>query len=135
MGSKIQFANLGHSTSNFNFFVTQSVSRSLTLSQGSGSASKQGGSGGLMNKLISLSSEGKFQIVDSVVSKISAGEFTKEVKHVEEKKSGNKSSMHTSEEYEKVFGSNKTSNFEIISEEIDEDEVIEIIEKEEASIS
>jgi hypothetical protein len=32
MGIPIQIANLGHSTSNFNFFVTQSVSQSITLS-------------------------------------------------------------------------------------------------------
>jgi hypothetical protein len=61
-------ADLGHSTDNFNFFVTQSISQSLTLSQGSKSGS---GSGTLMNKLISLSSEGKFSIIDSVVEKVS----------------------------------------------------------------
>ena len=43
--------------------------------------------------------------------------------------------MQTSEDYEKLFpSSSKTSSkFEIVSEEIDEDEVIEIIEKEERS--
>jgi len=65
---KLQIADLGHSTDNFNFFVTQSISQSLTLSQGSKSGS---GSGTLMNKLISLSSEGKFSIIDSVVEKVS----------------------------------------------------------------
>lgn len=61
-------ADLGHSTDNFNFFVTQSISQSLTLSQGSNGGS---GSGTLMNKLISLTSEGKFSIIDSVVEKVS----------------------------------------------------------------
>jgi hypothetical protein len=55
--------------------VTHSISQSLTLSQGSKSS---GGSGQLMNKLISLSSEGKFSIIDSVVEKVS--------KRTEEKK-------------------------------------------------
>jgi hypothetical protein len=83
---KLQIADLGHSTDNFNFFVTQSISQSLTLSQGSKSGS---GSGTLMNKLISLSSEGKFSIIDSVVEKVS--------KITEEKKkssNGGKSSSY-----------------------------------------
>jgi hypothetical protein len=60
----MQIADLGESTDNFNFFVSQSISQSLTLSQGSNSGS---GSGSLMNKLISLTSEGKLSIIDSVV--------------------------------------------------------------------
>ena len=32
-----------------------------------------------MNKLISLSSEGKFSIIDSVIEKVSAGQFSKKV--------------------------------------------------------
>lgn len=41
--------------------------------------------------------------------------------------------MQTSEDYEKLFppSSKTSSKFEIISEELDEDEVIEVIEKEE----
>lgn len=74
MGLGITFADLGHSTSNLNFFVTSSVTHSLTLSQGSSE-----GSGGLMNKLLSLSSEGKISIIDSVVDKASKGELKKKV--------------------------------------------------------
>lgn len=75
-GLPIQFAKLGHSTSNFNFFVTTSISKSITLSQGSGS------DGSLMNKLISLSSEGKFSIIDSVIDKASKGSLAKKKKTV-----------------------------------------------------
>ena len=89
-------ANLGHSTDNFNFFVTQSISQSLTLSQGSKSGS---GSGTLMNKLISLSSEGKFSIIDSVVEKVS--------KITEEKKKSSNDGKSSS--YEIILTSKKGS--------------------------
>ena len=130
MGSKIQFADLGSSTKSFNFFVTQSISRSLSLSQGGSS------NGGLMNKLISLSSEGKFSIILSVVEKVSAGQFSK--KGEESKSKEAQSSVKTSEEFEKVDISRvagSTSHFEIITEEVDEDEALEVIDKEEITTS
>lgn len=95
MGMDIKMADLGHSTDNFNFFVTQSISQSLTLSQGSKSGS---GSGTLMNKLISLSSEGKFSIIDSVVEKVS--------KITEEKKND---SVEKSSSYEVISTAQKGS--------------------------
>lgn len=79
MPQGITFADLGHSTSNFNFFVTSSITHSLTLSSGGGKASKT--AEGLMNKLLRLSSEGKFSIIDSVVDKVSKGELTKKTNH------------------------------------------------------
>ena len=95
MGMDIKMADLGHSTDNFNFFVTQSISQSLTLSQGSKSGS---GSGTLMNKLISLSSEGKFSIIDSVVEKVSKITEEKKVSKITEEKKessdGGKSSWY-----------------------------------------
>lgn len=36
MGQPIKFADLGESTANFNFFVTQAISQTLTLTQGGG---------------------------------------------------------------------------------------------------
>lgn len=59
---KMQIANLGHSTVKFNFFMTQSISQSI--SQGSNS-------GTLINRLISLSSEGKFSVIDSAFEAMS----------------------------------------------------------------
>jgi hypothetical protein len=83
MGQAIQFAELGHSTENFNFFVTQSISHTLTLSSG-GSSSGQGLS--LMNKLITLTSEGKFSLIDTVVDKLVKKVDEKPKKDEEEKK-------------------------------------------------
>jgi hypothetical protein len=68
MGEPIQFANLGHSTQNFNFFVTQSISRTLSLTS-SKSSSADGGMG-LMNKMITLATEGKYSLIDTVVDKL-----------------------------------------------------------------
>jgi hypothetical protein len=73
----ITFADLGHSTANLNFFVTSSVTHSLTLSSG-GSISKKE-EGALMGKLIQLTSEGKFSIIDSIVEKVSRGELSRKV--------------------------------------------------------
>lgn len=73
MGQPIQTADLGHSTDNFNFFVTSSISRSLTLTSG-GSAKGSG----LMTKLIDMMDD-KCEIVDSIIEKISAGTYTKKV--------------------------------------------------------
>ena len=89
-----------------------------------------------MNKLISLSSEGKFSIIDSVVEKVSSGQFSK--KGEESKSKEAQSSVKTSEEFEKVDISQvagSTSHFEIITEEVDEDEALEVIDKEEITIS
>ena len=89
-----------------------------------------------MNKLISLSSEGKFSIIDSVVEKVSAGQFSK--KGEESKSKEAQSSVKTSEEFEKVDISRvagSTSQFEIITEEVDEDEALEVIDKEEITTS
>ena len=86
-----------------------------------------------MNKLISLSSEGKFSIIDSVIAKVSNGQFSKKG---EDSKS--KEAVKTSEEFEKVNISliaGSTSNFEIITEEVNEDEVLEVIDKEEIATS
>ena len=46
--------------------------------------------------------------------------------------------MQTSEEFEKVFASHKdgsTSKFEVITEEVDEDEALEVLIKEEIAAS
>ena len=89
-----------------------------------------------MNKLISLSSEGKFSIILSVVEKVSAGQFSK--KGEESKSKEAQSSVKTSEEFEKVDISRvagSTSHFEIITEEVDEDEALEVIDKEEITTS
>ena len=83
---------MGQSTQHFNFFVTQSVSNSISQSQGSCS-------GSLMNKLISLSSEGKFSIIDSVVEKVS--------KITEEKKKSSDGGKSSS--YEMILTAKKGS--------------------------
>ena len=94
-----------------------------------------------MNKLISLSSEGKFSIIDSVIEKVSAGQFSKKVdqsKSAAQSMKSSSSSMQTSEEFEKVFASHKdgsTSKFEVITEEVDEDEALEVLIKEEIAAS
>jgi hypothetical protein len=64
--------------------VTQSISQSLTLSQGTNGGS---GSGTLMNKLISLTSEGKFSIIDSVVEKVSKKTEEKKIPSIEKSSS------------------------------------------------
>ena len=117
-GRSIQFADLGHSTSNFNFFVTRSISESITLSSGSGANA----SFGLMNKLISLSSEGKFSIVDSVIEKVEKGTLGK-------KSNDTKSVEIISEESKtfQVFSSlnENTSKFEVIKEAEEEEDAQE----------
>jgi regulator of sigma D len=83
----------------------------------SSSSLSKGGSGGLMNKLISLSSEGKFSIVDSVMDKVSNGSLIKKVEQVlptqQLAASGSKSdvTMKTSEEYDKVFSKHPGDGF------------------------
>ena len=129
---------MGHSTQNLNFFVTSSVTHSLTLSQGSGS-----GTSSLMNKLISLSSEGKFSIIDSVVDKVSKGQLSKKKDaskgEEEEKGSSSGKPLQTTKEFEDLMAQMKieslkdssNSKFEVI-EEVDEDAAmaeIDIIEK------
>ena len=112
---KFQIANLGQSTQHFNFFVTQSVSNSISQSQGSCS-------GSLMNKLISLSSEGKFSIIDSVFEKVS--------KKTEEKKNKSVDKSSDQEILSSVQkGSTTTQQFDIIEEEDEEINEEEEIEK------
>lgn len=109
---ELQIANLGHSTDKFKFFVTQSVSQSVSQSQSQGSSS-----GSLINKLISLSSEGKFSIIDSVVDKM--------LKKTEEKKI---SSVEKSSSYEIISTAQKegsTQQFDIIEEEDEDEEMID----------
>ena len=122
-GRGITFADLGHSTSNLNFFVTSSVSHSLTLSSGGSGSGKDLG---LMNKLISLSSEGKISIIDSVVDKVSKGELSKKKKQSEEKKSEISKEYVEALSQLKIESINASSTFQII-EELDEEEALEII--------
>ena len=68
-----------------------------------------------MNKLISLSSEGKFSIIDSVVEKVSASKTLK-----------------NPESYEVIptkEPTQKTSEFEVIEEDLNEEEVLEEIKE------
>ena len=148
----ITFADLGYSTANLNFFVTSSVTHSLTLSSGKGGSEGTG----LMNKLISLSSEGKYSIIDSVIEKASKGELTKKVDASKERAaalaklkaasssnpsvSSSSSKLQATKEFEdmmkemkknEVIAVSTTSQpFDII-EELDEEQALEIIEKEE----
>ena len=63
MNKPINFADLGHSTNGFNFFVASTVSSSISSAQLQSSSS-------LLNKLITLSSQQKYSIIDSIVEKI-----------------------------------------------------------------
>ena len=66
MGHPIMFADLGHTTENFNFFVTQTISKTLTLT----SANLSGSNGmTLMNKLITLTVKGKYSLIESVIER------------------------------------------------------------------
>jgi hypothetical protein len=66
MGKGIEFGNLGHSTKEFNFFLTSSISQSITSSKASELKSSS-----LLNKLISLSSKSDYTLIDKVISKLS----------------------------------------------------------------
>jgi len=66
-GKDIVIANLGQSTKNFGFFVTSTISNSV-----SSTSSLQ--SKFLINKLISLTSEEKYELIDSVISKVKSFE-------------------------------------------------------------
>ena len=69
--------------------------------------------------MISLSSEGKFSIIDSVVDKVSQGTITKS----KQVASSNKSSEFL------MISNGSTSQFEIIPEEIEEDDILEEIKQ------
>lgn len=66
MKREIQIGELGHSTKDFNFFVTATISDSVSASRSSSLKSSES----LVNKLLSLTSKSKFSVVDSVISKI-----------------------------------------------------------------
>ena len=104
-GKEVVIADLGHSTNELNFFVTSTVSSSISSSQIKSSYS-------LINKLISLSSQQKYSIIDSVVSKVN------------DKFSKIKSDL--SKSYEVISSKQKASDFQVI-EELNEDEIIEEI--------
>ena len=80
-----------------------------------------------MNKLISLSSEGKFSIIDSVVEKVSTGSFGKK-QAPESLKAPVESKTSTFELVSKPK-TDETSKFEVIEEEINEDEALEEIKE------
>jgi hypothetical protein len=133
MGQPIQIADLGNSTANFNFFVTQSVSHSISLSHSSSSSAS---STSLMNKLISLSSEGKFSIIDSVIEKVSSSQKPNVTVSGSSSKTTPPQSSEKSSSYEIINAVSGTSTakkgtttqqFEIIEEEENEEE--EMIEK------
>jgi len=113
-GQPIQLADLGHSTENFNFFVTQSISRTLTLTSG-GSSAEQGLT--LMNKLITLTSEGKYSLIDTVVEKL--------VKKGDEVKSDSRSNIGM-----KIKDSHLVNPIEE-EDEFNEDEALDEIKQEE----
>lgn len=69
MGQPIKFADLGYSTANFNFFVTQAISQTLTLTQGGRGAGTRNQTN-LMDKLLHLTYQGKFSLIDTVVQKV-----------------------------------------------------------------
>lgn len=68
MGKGIQFAELGNSTEKFNFFITQSISQTISLTASKNSGSESGMS--LMSKMISLATEGKYSLIETVIDKI-----------------------------------------------------------------
>jgi hypothetical protein len=110
--------------------VTSTITKTLTLSQGSKDSS-------LMSKLISLSSQGKFSIIDSVVEKLSKGALgvskpksTSSISLInpeqqQEPKSTEEFVVVTKEETKVI---EKSTNFEII-EEIDEEDALEEIKE------
>ena len=68
-GKPIMTSELGQSTKRFNFFLTQSISQTLTISSmDSGSATSQS----LVNRFIQLSSQGKFSQIDTYVKKLTS---------------------------------------------------------------
>ena len=74
-GKPIMYSQLGQSTKHFNFFLTQSISQtlSITSSLSSGAANSQS----LVNRLIQLSSQGKFSQIDTYVKKLTSKITTK----------------------------------------------------------
>ena len=85
MGKGIQFAELGHSTEKFNFFITQSISQTISLTASKNSGSESGMS--LMSKMISLATEGKYSLIETVIDKITKKQETKKSGKEEKKKS------------------------------------------------
>jgi hypothetical protein len=71
MGRSILFSELGQSTKHFNFFLTQSISQTLTLTSQKGASSSGKTEQSLVNRLLQLSSEGKFSKIDTFVEKLS----------------------------------------------------------------
>jgi len=72
MGRSILFSELGQSTKHFNFFLTQSISHTLTLTSQKGSSTGGKTQQSLVNRLLQLSSEGKFSKIDTFVEKLSS---------------------------------------------------------------
>jgi hypothetical protein len=129
MGQGIQFADLGRSTEKFNFFVTQSISRTLTLTAGK-SSSKDGGMS-LMNKMINLTTEGKYSLIETVVDKLTKKQEAKKTEKKEKKKE-----PAQADDWVSVLSKTRhqdTQKFAPIKEEdeILEEEALEEIKKEE----
>ena len=67
MGQPIKFADFWNKAANFNFIDTQAISQTLTLTQGVGGTRNQTN---LMDKLLHLTYQGKFSLIDTVVQKV-----------------------------------------------------------------
>jgi hypothetical protein len=68
-GKPILFSELGKSIEHFNFFLTQSISQTLSISSlRNGSATSES----LVNRLLQVSSQGKFSQIDTFVEKLAA---------------------------------------------------------------
>jgi hypothetical protein len=82
-GKPILFSQLGKSIEHFNFFLTQSISQTLNIS-----SLRNGGatSESLVNRLLQVSSQGKFSQIDTFVRKIAATKLATQAKLAEETK-------------------------------------------------
>jgi len=108
MGKDIPFGELGHSTQDFSFFLTQTISSSITSSQGDLKSSSS-----LVNKLLSLSSKSDYSLVEKVMSKISSKLNGKKENKTSIRKSKNQESSDKSKSFEVV--SSNTQNVTSLS--------------------
>ena len=76
-GKPILFSELGKSIEHFNFFLTQSISQTLNISSlRNGDATSES----LINRLLQVSSQGKFSQIDTFVEKIAATKLATQAK-------------------------------------------------------
>ncbi|MFS8160430.1 MAG: hypothetical protein ACMG6E_09545 [Candidatus Roizmanbacteria bacterium] len=108
-GKPMGLGDLGHSIKDFQFFVTSTITSSISSSEGLKSQS-------LLNKLLSLSSKKEYSIIDEVMSKVS------------NKISSYEKSLTKSAGFDIISSDNNekglTSQFEVIPE-LGEDDILE----------